>query len=82
MYVYKSAAESRVTNGGVQSDFAGSTKPSCDRRREGPCFGVWAVVCDLSPKGECVPAFGNVNKRGPFVRETEKRDEKRFGTAL
>ena len=21
-------------------DFAGSTKPHCDRRREGPCFGV------------------------------------------
>ena len=33
-------------------------------------------MCDSSPKGECVPAFGNVNKRGPFVREVEKRDER------
>ena len=39
-------------------------------------------MCDLSPKGECVPAFGSESERGPFVREVENRDEKRFGTAL
>ena len=39
-------------------------------------------MCDLSPKGECVPAFGSESERGPFVREVEKRDEKRFGTEL
>ena len=50
--------------------------------RNAPCFGVWAVVCDSSPKGECVPAFTRESERGPFVREVEKRDEKRFGTAL
>ena len=22
--------------------------------REGSCFGVWAAVCDLSPRAECV----------------------------
>ena len=43
-----------------------------------PCFAVCALVCDLSPKAECVPAFGSEGKRGPFVREVEKRDEKRF----
>ena len=37
-----------------------------------------ALVCDLSPKGECVPAFGSESERGPFVREVENRDEKRF----
>ena len=42
------------------------------------CFAVCALVCDLSPKAECVPAFGSEGKRGPFVREVEKRDEKRF----
>ena len=63
-------------------DFDGSAKPRCARRREGPCFAVCALVCDLSPKAECVLAFGNVNKRGPFVREVEKRNEERFGTAL
>ena len=47
-----------------------------------PCFGVCALVCDFSLKGECVPAFGSESKRGPFVREVENRDEKRFGTAL
>ena len=50
--------------------------------RNAPCFAVCALVCDLSPKGECVPAFGSESERGPFVREVEKRDEKRFGTAL
>ena len=50
--------------------------------RNAPCFGVQAAVCDLSPKGECVPAFTRESKRGPFVREVEKRDRKRFGTAL
>ena len=39
---------------------------------------MWAVVCDLSPKAECVPAFGSESERGPFVREVENRDEKRF----
>ena len=47
-----------------------------------PCFGVWAVVCDLSPKAECVLAFARESEREPFVREVEKCDEKRFGTAL
>ena len=30
-------------------------------------------MCDLSPKGECVPAFGSESERGPFVREVEIR---------
>ena len=82
MYVYKSTAESRVTNGGVQSDFADSTKPCCGRGREGPCFAVCAVVCDPLSRAECVPAFARESERRPFVGEVEKRDEKRFETAL
>ena len=50
--------------------------------RNAPCFAVWAVVCDPSPKAECVPAFTRESERGPFVSEVEKRDEKRSGTAL
>ena len=46
------------------------------------CFAVCALVCDFSPKAECVPAFTRESKRGPFVSEVEKRDEKRFETAL
>ena len=47
-----------------------------------PCFAVCALVCDLSRKAECVPAFTRESERGPFVREAEKCDEMRFGTAL
>ena len=36
----------------------------------------------FSPKAECVLTFGSESERGPFVREVERRDEKRFGTAL
>ena len=50
--------------------------------RNAPCFGVQAAVCDPSPKAECVPAFTRESERGPFVREAEKCDEMRFGTAL
>ena len=46
------------------------------------CFAVCALVCDFSPKAECVPAFTRESERGPFVREVENRDEKRLGTAL
>ena len=43
------------------------------------CFAVCALVCDFSPKGECVPAFACESERGPFVRDVEKCDEKRLG---
>ena len=46
------------------------------------CFAVCALVCNLSLKAECVPAFARESERGPFVREVEKCDEKRFGTEL
>ena len=35
-------------------------------------------MCDLVGEGECVPAFRSESERGPFVREVENRDEKRF----
>ena len=58
-------------------DFTGSAKPRCGRGKEGPCFGVWAVVCDLS-----VPTFACECERGPFVREVEKRNEERLGDKI
>ena len=131
MYVYKSMAESRVTNAHhiINSALTGSRSPAGPRRlgtatrisaslsrrlsaffestsrprsqsgkvrrsdtrpgdireraariegsdsgpiRNNPCFAVCALVCDLSPKAECVPAFACESKRGPFVREVEK----------
>ena len=50
--------------------------------RNAPCFGVCALVCDLSPKAECVLAFTHESERGAFVREVENRNKKRFETAL
>ena len=50
--------------------------------RNAPCFAVCAVVCDPLSRAECVPTFARESERGPFVREVENRDEKRFGTAL
>ena len=61
-------------------NFTDSTKTRCGRGREGSCFSVCAVVCDFLSEGECVPIFTRESKRGPFVREVEKHDEKRFGT--
>ena len=40
------------------------------------CFAVCALVCDFSPKAECVPTFTRESEHGPFVRETEKHDER------
>ena len=74
MYVYKAWQNKR--------NFTGSAKPCCGRGREGPCFAVCALVCDPVGEGECVLAFVCESKRRAFVREVEKRDEKRFGTAL
>ena len=39
--------------------------------RNAPCFGACALVCDLSLKAECVPAFACKSEHGPFVREVE-----------
>ena len=36
-------------------------------------------MCDLSPKGERVPAFARESEREPFVGEVKNRDEKRLG---
>ena len=44
--------------------------------RNAPCFAVCAVVCDPVGEGECVPAFDCESKRGAFVREVEKCDER------
>ena len=46
------------------------------------CYAVCALVCDFSPKAECVPAFTRESERGPFVREVEKQDEKRLGDKI
>ena len=44
-----------------------------------PCVPLCAIPLS---KGECVPAFARESKCGPFVREVENRNKKRFKTAL
>ena len=39
-------------------------------------------MCDPVGETECVPAFTHESERGPFVREVEKRDEKRLGDKI
>ena len=75
----RASASSGCSFGGNST---GSSGPCCGRGREGPCFAVCAVVCDLLSRAECVPAFTRESERGPFVREVENRDEKWLGTAL
>ena len=62
----------------TKRNFADGTRLCCGRGREGPCFGVCALVCDFSQRAECVLGFRCESERGPFVREIEERDEKRF----
>ena len=52
--IRRASASSGCSFGG---DFAVSAKPHCVRRREGPCFGVWAAVCDSLSRAGCVPTF-------------------------
>ena len=82
MYVYKSVAESKVANVVIGAISLATQSPAVSEGEKAPCFGVCALVCDPFPKGECVRTFARESERGPFVREAEKRDEKRFGTAL
>ncbi len=65
-----------------KKEFTGNAKPHCGRGRECPCFAVCALVCDLSPKAECVPAFTRESERGRLCEKLKKCDEKWFETAL
>ena len=78
MYVYKSTVESS----GITEQSHWRHKPHSGRGRDGLCFGVSAVVCDSLRQFECAPAFARESERRPFVGEVEKRNEKRFETAL
>ena len=60
------AAQDRAVAGGGKAPVS-ACEPLCAR---------------LGGRVACVPAFTCESERGPFVREVEKRDEKRFGTAL
>ena len=82
MYVYKSTAESKVENAVIGAISLAAQDRAVAEGGKAPCSAVCALVCDLSSKGECVPAFTHEGGRVPFVREVEKRDEKRFETAL
>ena len=79
MYVYKSTAESS----GITEQFRWQHKvalwPGGGKAPVSPCEPLCAIFLR---KPSVLPAFARESKRGAFVREVEKRDEKRFGTAL
>ena len=75
MYVYKSVAEYKV--------FRWRHKAALWSREGRPLFRrVSRCVRSFSEDRVCIPTFTRESERGPFVREVEKRDEKRFGTEL
>ena len=78
MYVYKSTAESS----GITEQFRWQHKvalwPGGGKAPVSPCV----PLCAIFLREPSVLAFVCESERGPFVREVEKRDEKRFGTAL
>ena len=47
-----------------------------------PPVSACKPLCAIFLREPCVPAFTRESERGPSVGEVEKRDEKRFGTAL
>ena len=47
-----------------------------------PPVSACKPLCAILLRKPSVPAFTRENERGPFVREAEKCDEKRFGTEL
>ena len=78
MYVYKSPVESS----GITERFHWQRKAPLWSREGWPVFRrVSACVRSFSESRVCVPTFACESERGPFVREVEKWDEKRFGTA-
>ena len=78
MYVYKSPVESS----GITERFHWQRKAPLWSREGWPVFRrVSACVRSFSESRVCT-RFRRESERGPFVREAEKRDEKRFGTAL
>ena len=74
MYVYKSVAEYKV--------FRWRHKAALWSREGKPLFRrVSRCVRSFAESRVCT-RFRSEGKRGPFVREVEKRDEKRFETEL
>ena len=72
MYVYKSTVESGVANAAFRAILLAAQSHAVPAEGKAPYFGVWAAVCDSSPKAECVPAFTHESERGPFVPEVLK----------
>ena len=82
MYVYKSAAESRVTNAVFRAILLAAQDCAVTEGGKTPVSACKPLCTIFLRKLGGVPTFACKSERGPFVREAEKRDEKRFGTAL
>ena len=82
MYVYKGTAESRVANVVIGAISQAAQSRTVDEGGEAPVSPRGPLCAIFLRKPSSVPTFASESKRGPFVSEVEKRDEKRFETAL
>ena len=76
MYVYKSMAESRVTNAALRAISLAAQDHAVDEGGTAPVSPCVPLCAIFLRKPSVLPAFGGEGKRGPFVREVEKRDER------
>ena len=82
MYVYKSAAESRVTNAVFRAILLAAQDCAVPEGGKTPVSACKPLCTIFLRKLGGVPTFGSEREREPFVREVEKRNEKRFETSL
>ena len=82
MYVYKSAAESRIADVAFRAILLVAQSCAVFTGGRAPISACEPLCELLLAKASVLPAFARESKRGAFVREVEKRDEKRFGTEL
>ena len=82
MYVYKSTVESGVANAAFRAILLAAQSHAVPAEGKAPVSACKRLCAIFLRKPSVLPAFARESKRGAFVREVEKRDEKRFGTAL
>ena len=66
----------------TKRNFADGTRPCCGPVRKAPVSPYEPLCAIFRREPSVLPAFTCESERGAFVREVEKRDEKRFGAAL
>ena len=82
MYVYKSVAESRAANAVIGAFSLAAQDRAVTEGGKAPVSPCVPSCAIFLRKPSVLPTFAYESKRGAFVREVERCDEKRFETAL